>query len=306
MTVINLDDWANQQKPVQTVKVRKTRGSNKEVKHKIFADCAMVINNTIGDKFWVDKLTLASVNKFPKGFSYNDGLLFYRKGAKNLSIEISSNPYEAAYASIDFLRTHAGLFSAMDQQNSLILQQQRAQETAQNITWGEANKKVQECMLSNYIVEMKNIMNLSPLEMKQLKQTIKLGISGKMLGKHNINVENNNVRSIDGLLWNSNTREFYLSPDLKPINTRSYSRSKKSNNIIIDPANKDTVPQFNFKWNKYLDAMDKKIARNNKRTRRIIDNTSSTHLTLNIIPSSTDVPSTDVDDEDDDYSDEDE
>lgn len=94
----------------------------KEIIYKIFAECALCIN----DPFWIEKFNLAAVGKLPSKFTYHDGMLTYRKGAKYITLEVSNNRAEAAYACMDFFRSHGGIFSPMDEQNSLAFQYERA------------------------------------------------------------------------------------------------------------------------------------------------------------------------------------
>lgn len=268
ISTVDFNSWMNE--PVRQVpqRSRKTRGV-KDVVHKIFADCL----NIIQDPFWIDKFTQASMGKFPPKFGFHDGILTYRKGAKSNSLEVSNNPYEASYACMEFFRSNGGIFSPNDQQNSLELQYARAHDvlTQQQLTWGDANKKVQECMLSYYVMNMKSLMGLTDNEVAQLRQTVRLGIASKFFGKHNIKVENNRIHSVDGLLWDNETRNFYVNPELIPSNTRIYTR-KKDGPPAVDPSQKDTIPQFGIKWHKYVETLDKKIIRNNRRQKRITVN----------------------------------
>ena len=182
VSTISFDSWMNE--PVeQGAKRDKKSKASKEIINKIFADCALVIN----DPFWIAKFNSAAIGKFPRGFSYHDGLLIYRKGAKTKSIEVSSNPYEVAYASMEFFRTNGGIFSPLDQQNSLELQYKRYQTSGprEKLTWGTCNKKTHECMLSDYVLDIKGVMNLTNTQMEQLRQTIRLGISNKLFVKPN-------------------------------------------------------------------------------------------------------------------------
>lgn len=266
ISTIEFDSWMNEPIKQAPQRTRKTRVI-KEVVNKIFVECA----NVIDDPYWIEKFNMAAKGKFPRGFSYNDNILVYRKGAKSQQLEVSGNPYEAAYACMEFFRYNGGLFSQTDEQDSLNLQHIRSQAvlTQQQLTWGDANKKIQECMLSHYVIGMKSIMSLSDSEMEQLRQTIRLGISNKFFGKHNINLDNNRIHTINGLLWNNEERIFYINPELKPVSTRTYTRNKEGYSSI-DPCKKDTIPQFGVKWYKYIESLDKKIIRNNRRLYRII------------------------------------
>lgn len=310
ISTVDFDSWMNEPMVQAPQRIRKTRGV-KEVIHKIFADCAIIIE----DPFWVEKFNTAAIGKFPRGFNFHDGVLVYKKGAKSHALEVSNNPYEAAYACMEFLRSNGGIFSPLDEQTSLELQYARSQAvlTQQQLTWADSNKKIQECMLSHYVMTMKNTMKLNDLEVEQLRQTIRLGIANKYFGKHNIRVESNRIHSIDGLLWNNDARMFYINPELKPNTTRSYTRNKDGP-PAIDPSQKDMIPQFGLKWCKYMESIDKKVHRHHRRQRRITINHPGTHVKhLQLITSpgattmtpGTDITSTnDTNDDDDDDDDE--
>lgn len=268
ISTVDFDSWVNE--PVSQVpsRTRKTRGT-KEIVNKIFTQCATVT----GDPFWVDKFNNAAMGKLPPKFSFHNGILSYRRGARCNTLEVSNNPHEAASACVEFFRSNGGIFSPLDEQNSLELQYKRAHDvlTQEQLTWGGANKKVQECMLSYYVTDMKKLMQLRDSEGEQLRQTIRLGILNKYFGKNNIRVEHNRIHSIEGLLWNSDTRQFYMDPNLKLNRTRTYAR-KKDGPPAVDPSQRDTIPQFSVKWKKYVDHLDKKIIRNMRRQKRITVN----------------------------------
>lgn len=265
ISTIDTSSWMNEPIVSGPPRTRKSRGV-KEVLHRIFSDCAGVIE----DPFWIEKLNQAAFGKFPAKFSFNDGTLLFRKGTRCYSLEVSNNPYESAHQILEFIRTHGGIFSPTDKQYSieLDLARQMAARTREKLTWGDASKKMQECLLSYFIMSMKTVMTLSDYEVEYLRQTIRLAISNKFFGKHNIKVEENRIQSIEGLLWNGENRTFYLHPDLKPVAPRSSSQVKDGP-PVIDPSQKDMVPQFGIKWQKYIEELDKKIVRNLHRQQRI-------------------------------------
>lgn len=301
ISTVDFDSCINKPIVQPAHRTRKQRVS-KEVMHKIFLDCAAVITYP----FWVDKFNKASTGKFPFKFSYSDGCLVYKKGAKSHVLEVSNNPREAAYACMDFFRAHGGLFSPQDEKNSMEQQQQRAlnDQPLQQITWATSNNKIQECLISNYVTHMKDVMKLTPNEVSRLEQTIRLGVINKYFGKTNIIIEHNKIYSINGLLWDNQSRNFFIDPNLKPTVTRNYSRNKEPQCSITDPNKKDMIPQFTLKWNKYTDSLNKKIIRHAKR-QVLIDNNIS-HSSIAVSDTLSTVTSTDITTTDDDYDEDDE
>lgn len=255
ISTVDLSSFTGEVLAHSVQKPRKGRNV-KEVVHKIFAECATA---TV-DPFWAEKFTNASYGKFPPKFNYNDGMLNYRKGAKSKILEIPMNPYEAAVLCMEFFRTNGGIFSELDQQYSAQLQDKRSQEllSQKPLEWADLNKKMQECLLSYYVMSMKEVMKLRDSEIEQLRQTLHLGIKNKYFGKNNIHVENNRIQTVDGLLWNNNDRRFFINPELKPLSTRSYSRKKDLAAAATTTIYKDMTPQFVNKWCKYIDLLHRK------------------------------------------------
>lgn len=271
ISTVSFNSWVNE--PIKKDKKTKKKVDTKEIVNKIFAEYAAIIT----DPFWVEKLNNASLGKFPQKFSYNNNTLIYKKGSKSYTLELTNNPFESAYKCIEFFRAHGGIFSPIDEQNSMDIQLSLVNNNEEKLTWGNSNKKIKDFMLSNYIGDLKEIMKLNHEQIRQLDQTLKQGISNKYFGKHNIYVENNRIQSIEGLLYENNN--FYIDPNLKPISTRVYTR-KKNGPPVINTNQKDMYPQFNVKWNKYIDTLDKKLDKNKKAQNKvninIVDNHSST------------------------------
>lgn len=303
ISTIDYDLWSNTPVAQAPQRSRKTKAV-KQVIHPIFVACANVTN----DAFWAERFTAASVGTFPKGFSFNDDVLLYRKGARSHTLEVSKNVHEASPACMEFFRAHGGIFSPMDQANSYELQfaQAQAAATQEELTWATANKKIQECMINNYLSTMATVMSLSLQEVCQLRQTVKIGISHKYFGKENIVVVNNQIHAVQGLLWNPTLREFYINPELKPTVTRSYSR-KKDGPAAVESTQKDTVPQFTVKWDKYLKGLEKKESSYVRRLRRTVVRQQGASATRLLVVSTTnDTLTADTSDDDDDYDEEDE
>lgn len=246
ISTIGFDSWGNE--PIVQTASKTKRIRNKEVIHKIFYECSEIIK----DPYWLEQFTNASIGKFPRKFSFKDGTLSFKKGSKYVTLEVSSNPYLAIDSCMDFFRNNGGLFSEIDKQNSLEMRCSGDNEIV-DLTWGDVNKKTQECMVSYFITDMKPVMNLTSKETEQLRQIIYYGVSNKLFDKNNINIEKNRIKSISGLLWNSRERIFFIDQELTPSTIRTYSRKKETGNS--DARQKDMIPQFYNKWKKYVESL---------------------------------------------------
>jgi hypothetical protein len=251
VTTVNFNSWVSTPVAAVTEKTRKTRV--KEIIHPIFTDCAKVTS----DPFWVEKFNLAAIGKFPTNFTYHDGTLTYKKGAKTNKVVLSNNIKESAKAFMDFLRTNKSIFSPLDEQTAELNQSNRVASAPaeEYLTWETSGSKIKECLISYYIIDMTRLMNLNTTQANQLRKTINTGIFSNVLDKNNIKLENNRINSIGGLLYDPHNAIFYIDPSLVPT-IKSATKKKPTNNIP-----KDSIPQFNLKWekyiNKYIEQIDK-------------------------------------------------
>lgn len=265
ISTVDFSSWTSNASNSTNQKTKKTRGT-KEVVNKIFADYVEIIDDT----FWKEKFKNASIGKFPTKFNYKEDVLYFKKGQKTYTLQVPKNTLEGANACMDFFRLHGGFFSPDDIRKSAEEQKKHNEEiVVQELTWGIASKKCQECLISYYVVAMKENMKLTNHEMEQLRETINLGIVDKFFGKHNIIIKNKRIHNIEGLLWNTEKRQFYIGPDVKPMAVRGYTR-KKHGPPSIDPSLKDTISNFGTNWCKYLDLLNKKWDKEKKYDHNLI------------------------------------
>lgn len=277
ISTVQFGSWINQSAPKVITKGRKLKGV-KEIINPIFCECAKLTD----DQFWVEKLNDASIGKFPGKFSFRDNVLTYRKGARSASMEVPIYPSVAVGACIDFFRENGKLFSTKDSAAYHDIYQNQEDEEEEQFTWGDANKKVQDNLLSYFFDSVRKMHRLSDESLIQLRQVVNTGISGKYFSKDTIHVLDNRIAGIDGLIWNENARTFSIDPRLTPSATRSYVKKKAQ---TTEPSQKDTVPPFNAKWTKYVDTMDKKLTEYIRFQRKvtITQTVQPKTITLNII-----------------------
>ena len=271
ISTINYDTWMNDPIVTPSPKGKKGRPA-KEIINPIFHQFA----EQTDDPFWKNKLASAAIGKFPPKFSYHDGILNFKRGARTVSIELTNLEENGLHECLEFFRGNGGIFSPMDEkvcvqsrQNKAILNEERPP-----LEWSKINKKIKECLVSYYVTNLTKNMELSPNESSQLLKVIRCGISYKLFGKHNIKLTDTKIYKIDGLLWDNEKRLFYIDPTLTPISSRGSSKQSNTDNLDTPIIEKDRIPQFSTKWAKYIDLLDKKVDRTSK---RIIRNKSVIH-----------------------------
>src|SRR5690606_13334153 len=120
------------------------------------------------------------------------------------------NAYEASESFMNFLRSNGSITSPLDKQNYMDYCSNIVNTTV--LTWSSLNKRMQECILSYYIIDKKDELNLKVNETEQLRKVIKMGIFNKIFGKHNIDMKDNRIQNIEGLIWDEEQRIFSINP----------------------------------------------------------------------------------------------
>ena len=246
VTNLNINSWNHQQTMI-TASAMTTTGKGKRKAKTVIYPIFTYYANLVSDPFWVDIFTQASYGKMPKKFSFSEMTLCYNKGQKQGARALYQTP-ESAQLAIQFFRTFGTIYSPIDQQTALF-QHQTCQVEAQPLTWASANRKTKTSLISNYVDEVHQTMQLSEDEAKQLAETIHLGIGAKIFNRDNIGVYQYKIMVIQGLIWDPQVRIFYPDSNLKPL--RSNSRSSTKSKAQTSSKSKG-IPTFRTSWNKFL------------------------------------------------------
>jgi hypothetical protein len=256
ISTVDFNSWLEE--PVKQPLAKKKRvKATKEVIHDIFASCAAFVE----DAYWKAIFTDASVGKFPAKFTYNDLVVTFRP--KRIHLSLNAVDIETtSKMCMEFFRMYGNNFSPTDELIST--EYRNITKTDVAMTWDGINKKVQECLISYYVVQERETKKLNKKETMQLRQTIQLGICSKYLGKTNIHISDRRITKIDPLLYNEEERMYYIDPNTKPIISRSTKVTKKSyKDTTTTSYQKENIPQFNTKWQKYLLSLAKTSLHNN-------------------------------------------
>jgi hypothetical protein len=272
ISTVQFGAWISQPSNI-TTKGRKIKTA-KEAIHPIFAECAQLTN----DPFWADKLNKAAFGKLPVKFTYRDGSLCFRKGAKSISVEVPYAPELAVQVCVDFFRVHGKLFSEKDSEQYQSVYQNKDSLVEEELTWGGSNKGVRSNLLSYFFEAMRVKYFLPDSVMVQLRQVVNTGISGKYFGKDNIHISHSRIVRIDGLVWDQTQQLFTIDPALSPASTKT---TTKKGAKPLELSQKDTVPHFTAKWKKHMDNLDRKLTTHARSQKKFI--VSHRTLTLNIV-----------------------
>lgn len=202
------------------------------VVNKIFEDCVPRTTDT----FWRDMLIQASRGKFPKGFTYKDNVLSYKKKNKPKPITkiISHDPEEAYRDFMAFMKS-TGKYSDTDMvhmdREAQISQMQASQ--AEIRSWSAVPEKSRKDYVERFILFVTTTYNLNASQVKSLKQCIQMGIILGAFNKDNITVVGNRIDSINGVVMDTTTGLFKIDQTLLENTHRLILRATNKPEIMI-------------------------------------------------------------------------
>lgn len=234
------------------------------------------------DEFWKDIFKSAARGVFPKKFGYKDGLIVYRKGSKDITSVISSDPRIAIHELRKFFKQNGGLVSDRD-----IAEDDLQEETETELisgsdkieTFTELSRKTQKrSSLVSYVYKITEQQKLNKSERLRLIQLLNLSLVLDVLDDTNVVVTNGCISDIRGLkvINGADGRHFSLRAleefDVTEFTSRSTSRSSAKVKQVADV--------FIKMWEKYINSYMKIQTKSGSSKRD--ESSDSTEQTLNI------------------------
>ena len=249
----------------------KTKGRKKtvvKIVHDIFKACSDLTD----DSFWKTIFENCAKGKFPRGFSFKNGILLHKKGTKLQRVEVPDAPVEAASICTTFFKQAAGLMSDYDRllANKSIEDELIESSSLENLTWKDIKQeKIRELLINDYIREVKDQYNLTHIERIELITMIHKGFLLKYFTKDSVVFVGGKVTGITGLIMDTDeagNHIFSYDPNIHPKKSRSTRRT------TVVTEEKGKYPSFISAWSRYLDALGKRSSV--KTTLRIVGPTS--------------------------------
>lgn len=201
---IDFDEFFKNDTNIKTIpKVNKK--FNKKIVHELF----LIYAELTTDIFWTKKFYLWASGKLPRFFTMNGNTITFNKNNIKATWQPTTNNQEDTLSCIQFFTVYAGLFSKKDELEAIQIESIEDESDDVMKSWTQLNKYEQEILIRIFVNELSNgDMKLSPKERRLLLQSIRLGIATKNITNQSIDVENNKIINIKGMLWNPETREF--------------------------------------------------------------------------------------------------
>lgn len=153
------------------------------------------------DSFWKNIFEKMARNNFPPNFSYENNNLNYNEKF----IEILENPRENIAKVIRFLEKYGKLRSP-----HIFYPKKNKSDISSE--WKKVPKNKKQRLIIDFIVKIKEKMNLSEDEYKNLISVINHGFTYKCLTNDDITYKKNKIINISGIYFNNQTRTFRTKP----------------------------------------------------------------------------------------------
>ena len=275
VTTVYSMPWSK--KTVAAPKTKRKR-AEKKVVHKIFERCSELTK----DHYWIAVFRECARDKFPRGFSYKNGLLIHRRGNKINRVLIPNSPHEASSICLSFFKASAGLMSSNDRKRLQREEEERLLEVMneRELTWKDIKtEKVKELLISEFVCDLALKMKFDTDQKKKLATTVKSGFMLKYFTSKNITMEDGKILDITGLLYDKINNRYYIDP--KYTNKRP---GRKVKGLGIERVRKKPKVSFMNNWEKYLQNLEKRSCRGNNF--QIIEGSCSNSHSGDLYPSS--------------------
>lgn len=189
--------------------------------HPIFQECEKY---TL-DPYWQDIFHKCACNRFPRGIRYEwrKNIVYVRLPGGPVGkskIETFHLPKESTeiFEMMMTIFHDFGLRSKrdMDIKKDELLKIRKERSVNLDCQWKDLKPKyLKDRMISNFVLYLKEKHNLSTKESKNLLITIDLGFQLKQLNPEDIEYEKGKITEIQGLEFDSEKRNFYVSRKIK-------------------------------------------------------------------------------------------
>ena len=244
--------WNNK----RTLPASSDKKKNKKLKpviNPIFQQCASLTD----DKFWQSIFMDCARDKFPRNFSYKNGLVTHRKGNKILRLEISNSPSEVFTSTKEFFSVTGGILSAQDRKKMQLKEEEKLAEKLRKkevLTWKSIkSEKMKDVLITEFVADVSEKMNFNEDEKKELITTVKKGFMLKYFKPQNIILEEGKISEIEGLYYDKKTGAYEIDESYIPRKT-----VKKTDRLGIEKSESKMEVNFLDIWSKYLEDLENK------------------------------------------------
>lgn len=178
----------------------------KEPIHKIFYICSTYTP----DAAWSEFLKECSFGKFPKGVKFEDNAIKCTRKKQTFTEYIPKDAEKALEVIIQIFRDRLGIKTSRENKSASAKFNRRRAETRIQ-SWKDATTiSARNSLIRHYVDRFSSVYFLTMKERNELLSLLELSIATKILGSDRIKVEDGKIIEIDGLMFNTFTRNISL------------------------------------------------------------------------------------------------
>ena len=160
------------------------------------------------DTFWQDTLNSYAHGKFPRGLSYKNDSLMYRKKSSIVRCDVDEeNPEQAFTALMDFMRNTVKILSPLDNQlkEQEIGKLKFLESLSNKKSWSQIKKlKLKQHLIDEFIDDTAEKYALNTKEKRHLTFEVNMGILFKTINSKTIVIKDSKIKKIIGLKYEEN------------------------------------------------------------------------------------------------------
>lgn len=199
---------------------------NKKIKKVLHPEILECTRFTL-DNNWIQIFTQCSVGKFPKGLTYGEGRMCFKKKNIQKQYIIPKEPEQMYKILIKIFRDELDLSSNFEDKRQTQLVEADKETVQPNCTLADIkDKNIRYRMFIDYSIHFQKLYNLTELQRQKLYALMCIAQLLKIIQLENITVKDYKIQSIDCIQYINN--DFFLDVERARLSSSSRSRSKKS------------------------------------------------------------------------------
>lgn len=229
---------------------RKSKKVQPNIVHPIFDECV----KTTTDPYWISIFQKASYGKFPKKFSYCNGIMQYKKGTKIESLEIDLEPVQASIEYMRFFKRCDGLMSDID------ISSYTVNTVVTEMKWSKLSPRFRKILMIGFVEFNVNNYKLDKKEKLAFENMLFIGFILKDFNKDNVVLSLGKISHINGLLFEESTRSWQFKT--KP---KAKARKAAPATLIKKLTRAEKKNSFYFAWVKLVEHYERKTSGNSNK-----------------------------------------
>jgi hypothetical protein len=206
----------------ETPKLVKNKAKTRStvVPHPIF----LKLKKVLEDEYWISFFDGLAHNKFPRGFSFYLGSLYFKKGAKSFKIGIDEtlSPEELSSQIIEFFHIHGSRYSPDEEKRM----QENEPEEEFELEWKKLKKAEKVALRDRYIERMCEEWELCDEEKEYFNEIICEGLDNGQIKSCRVRLLASDIDTIDEVDFDEETRTFDIKLTAKRV-TKQTIRQKQ-------------------------------------------------------------------------------